>query len=58
MKVDIKSIECLRCYHKWIPRKTPVRLCPKCKSPYFDTIRVKDYIEPEGKNKKWTRKVK
>jgi len=37
-------LECLRCGHKWTPRskdKTEkstieVRICPKCKSPYWD----------------------
>jgi len=36
MKIKIKKINCLRCGHRWIPRKTDVRMCPKCKTPYFD----------------------
>ena len=39
MKAEIKKLECLRCGHKWIPRKTDVRQCPKCKTPYFDVKR-------------------
>jgi len=45
MKVDIEAmkLECKRCGHKWIPRKVEVRICPKCKSPYWDRGRkVKD----------------
>ena len=39
MKVEIKEIVCKRCGHKWIPRKTEVRICAKCKSPYWDKER-------------------
>jgi hypothetical protein len=29
--------ECKRCNHKWLPRKkVQIRICPKCKSPYWD----------------------
>jgi predicted RNA-binding Zn-ribbon protein involved in translation (DUF1610 family) len=39
----VKGYECLRCGHRWIPRtkktktKLPPKICPKCKSPYWDT---------------------
>lgn len=36
MKVDIKKLNCKRCGHTWCPRQSEVRLCPKCKSPYWD----------------------
>ena len=41
-KVTIKKETCLRCNHKWYPKpsngnvKKPM-VCPKCKSPYWDT---------------------
>lgn len=31
------ELECLRCRHKWIPHIETVRICPKCKSAYWDT---------------------
>lgn len=33
---------CERCEHRWVPRKdeTP-RICPKCKSAYWDVPRQK-----------------
>ena len=37
MKIDIYRLECLRCGHTWVPRQADVRLCPKCKSPFWDT---------------------
>lgn len=36
----VLGVKCLRCQHQWI-RKTPQkpRVCPKCKSPYWDRPR-------------------
>jgi len=36
--IKLPEMNCLRCNHKWIPRKnsTP-KVCPKCKSPYWNT---------------------
>ena len=36
MKVTVKKLFCRRCEHKWIPRKTDVRTCPKCKSAFWN----------------------
>jgi len=36
MKVSVKKLRCRRCEHRWIPRTTDVRQCPKCKSAYWD----------------------
>lgn len=41
----IKKIQCLRCPHSWTPRGTEVRICPACKSPYFDRPRRYDKKE-------------
>lgn len=34
----ITMLKCQRCGHEWVPRKkvSEVRLCAKCKSPYWD----------------------
>ncbi|MCK4730412.1 MAG: hypothetical protein KAT28_03775 [Candidatus Aenigmarchaeota archaeon] len=42
--MGIAKIECYvceRCNHKWIARnkKEKPKVCPKCKSPYWDTPR-------------------
>ena len=37
MKTTVKRLECKRCSHVWIARKDVVKVCPKCKSPYWDT---------------------
>lgn len=39
IEVKVNKIHCLRCGHEWIPRKSDVRLCPSCKSAYFDKPR-------------------
>ena len=31
-RVSIPTLDCLRCYHSWIPRQVHVRMCPQCKS--------------------------
>lgn len=37
-KIDLfgAKMKCLRCGHIWMPRKEVIRLCPNCKSVYFD----------------------
>lgn len=42
MIIKIKKLECLRCLHKWAPRKEDVRICPKCKSVYWDIKKEKE----------------
>jgi len=41
MKIKTKQTECFRCGHKWTPRKSEIRMCPKCKSPWFDKEKIK-----------------
>ena len=39
-KVYILANKCCRCKHTWIPRvKNKSKVCPKCKSPYWDKPR-------------------
>lgn len=41
-EVQLTRFGCLRCGHHWIPRKPErPRICPKCKSPYWDKPRRK-----------------
>lgn len=42
------KLKCLRCGHEWHPRRTTVRRCPGCGSPYWDTPREKQFEEGEG----------
>jgi len=52
MKVKLTNkIICKRCGKIWLPRKSEIRMCPKCKSPWFDTSKIKKNIE-EKKNEK------
>lgn len=44
IKINIDGYQCERCVHKWIARKKQYpKVCPKCKSPYWDS--------PSKKNK-------
>ncbi|MEW6295231.1 MAG: hypothetical protein AB1467_02950 [Candidatus Diapherotrites archaeon] len=39
VKIIQEGFKCERCGHKWVPRmeKELPRVCPYCKSPYWDT---------------------
>lgn len=41
VRIALLGYRCERCDHEWVPRgeKEP-RVCPKCKSPYWDTPRA------------------
>ena len=42
-EITLKGYQCERCEHKWVPRdhgERP-RVCPKCKSPYWDKPKKK-----------------
>lgn len=45
MKVKLSGYKCERCGHQWVPRnqnkKEDPRVCPKCKSPYWNKPRKK-----------------
>lgn len=36
MHLNILNLKCRRCLHKWVPRTSEVRVCPRCHSPYWD----------------------
>ena len=38
IKIVADGYRCERCGHEWVPRKANEhpRVCPKCKSPYWD----------------------
>jgi DNA-directed RNA polymerase subunit RPC12/RpoP len=45
-QIKIAGYECYRCSHQWSPRKKKKpRVCPHCKSPYWDRPRQKDIIK-------------
>jgi hypothetical protein len=50
---NLPVLQCKRCSHKWIPRNPEKpRICPKCKSPYWDKPKlthVTHIIETRGK---------
>jgi predicted Zn-ribbon and HTH transcriptional regulator len=40
-KIQLSGYQCERCEHKWVPREEgeEPRVCPKCKSPYWNKPR-------------------
>lgn len=41
VRMQVVGWECERCSHRWVPRDwvTVPRVCPKCKSPYWNKPR-------------------
>lgn len=39
--VQLTELNCKRCGHNWFPKQEEVRICPKCKSAYFDVEKKK-----------------
>ena len=56
-EIMLKGFQCERCGHKWAPRENELpRVCPKCKSPYWNTARkmTKGHEIPFREKKKLT----
>ncbi len=54
-RIQIPGWRCERCSHVWTPRRksnTPPTVCPKCKSPYWNTPRKKDKKQGEKRTSK------
>lgn len=52
--ITLSVMKCLRCTHQWFPRSIELpKVCPLCKSPYWNTPRgtVKPGPRPKGKTK-------
>ncbi len=43
--IKINGWRCERCSHEWAPRnkEEKPKVCPKCKSPYWETKRVREF---------------
>lgn len=41
VKIEVMGYRCERCGHEWVPRSEgeEPRVCPKCKSPYWNRPR-------------------
>lgn len=48
-RIKLDGFQCERCGHKWLPADIdkPPRVCPKCKSPYWE--RPRKEAKPEKK---------
>ena len=41
MTIKVYVYQCKRCQHEWPSRLARPHICPKCKSPYYDTPRTR-----------------
>ena len=35
-EVKVTRLKCLRCGYEWFPRQEDVRICPKCRTAWWD----------------------
>ncbi len=40
-ELDIPELHCYRCGNTWTPRGRVVRICPRCKSKYWDEPKIR-----------------
>jgi uncharacterized protein len=40
-EIEIPLLHCYRCANTWSPRAQIVRICPRCKSPYWEVPRIR-----------------
>ena len=40
-RIVIPRLHCYRCVYTWTPVKTPVRMCPRCKSKLWDVPKIR-----------------
>ena len=64
-RIKIEGYVCERCEHEWVSRnnitKEEPRVCPRCKSPYWNVPRkrkVKNKNQKNKKNQKSRKKVR
>jgi predicted nucleotidyltransferase len=40
-ELEIPELHCYRCGNTWTPRGRVVRICPRCKSPYWEEPKIR-----------------
>jgi predicted Zn-ribbon and HTH transcriptional regulator len=52
-EITLKGFICERCGHKWAPRENEnPKVCPRCKSPYWNSPRKQEFNIKEKKKLK------
>jgi len=36
MQIELNKLKCSKCGHEWVPRVSPVVMCPACKSRRYN----------------------
>ncbi len=46
IELKVMGHRCTRCLYEWVPRDVdrPPRICPKCKSAYWDRPRQREQV--------------
>jgi|SRR5208282_5948281 len=48
LELDIPELHCYRCGNTWTPRARVVRICPRCKSPYWELPKIRVPVGGRG----------
>ena len=46
--VELPRLRCYRCLHTWTPVRSPVRICPRCKSRLWDVPKIHSFRPGNG----------
>lgn len=41
LELEIPELHCYRCGNTWTPRNRVVRICPRCKSPFWEEPKIR-----------------
>lgn len=47
-EVKLVRLQCYRCLYEWTPVRSPVRICPRCKSKLWDVPKVRPVRRGRG----------
>lgn len=47
-EVQLPRLRCYRCFYEWIPRKTHVPACPRCRSRLYATPKIRKWTPGKG----------
>ena len=49
--IKLNKVKCLRCGYEWTPRNSIIRVCAKCRSPYWDIEKKQKKNKDDSINK-------
>ena len=47
-EIELPRLRCYRCFYEWVPRKTHVPACPRCRSRLYATPKIRKWTPGNG----------